>query len=172
MPAKISLTQRQQEQLRLAHNAMMVDDATKMLAFNRQQNLAHSRMVADMPLVPEEDVSFHIGDKYEQIPAPASSGALTKVLAGAAIGAGLLTTGGIAGLGAAAIMRPATPPPATVAPAPIVLPAPVAPQPMEFDEVEQRLQPDGTWIATGRTVRKRLLPDGTTQTRGDDGFWK
>lgn len=170
MPAKINLTQRQQEQLRLAHNAMMIDDATKMLAFNRQQNLAHSRMVADMPLVPEEDVSFHIGDKYE---APqGGSGTLTKVLAGAAIGAGLLTTGGIAGLGAAAIMRPATPPPAAVAPAPIVLPAPAAPQPMEFDEVEQRLQDDGTWIATGRTVRKRLLPDGTTQTRGDDGFWK
>jgi hypothetical protein len=42
----------------------------------------------------------------------------------------------------------------------------------EWDEIEQELQPDGTWKATGVSVRKRMGADGIAQTRQPDGTWK
>lgn len=54
-------------------------------------------------------------------------------------------------------------PAASAQPTPIVA---TAAQPYLFDEIEQRQQPDGTWKATGKVVRKRLNSDGTIDTIG------
>lgn len=93
------------------------------------------------------------------------AGGIAKTLGAMALGAGLLGAGG---LGAAAVMGllPKTPT------APIVAPIAPASQPAEFDFVEQVLADDGTWKPTGVVSRKRLNPDGSTQTRQPDGSWK
>jgi hypothetical protein len=44
--------------------------------------------------------------------------------------------------------------------------------PYVWDEIEQTRQPDGTWKPTGKSVRKRMQPDGSVQTQQPDGSWK
>lgn len=46
------------------------------------------------------------------------------------------------------------------------------PAPVEFDQVEQSLQPNGEWKPTGKTARIRTMPNGTVQTRQPDGSWR
>lgn len=107
----------QERRIHLAHQAMMLDDAHQLLAINRQQIKAHGRMMAELPQPPEDNMGIHIGDVNVLPQATAAKpalGSLGKLLAIAAMGAGLLTTGGAGALGLAAALKPAI-----AAPAPI-----------------------------------------------------
>ena len=107
----------QERKIHLAHQAMMLDDAHQLLAINRQQIKAHGRMMADLPQLPEEPMGIHIGDVHlapQTAPTTQGIGTLGKMLAGVAVGAGLLATGGAGALGLAALLKPAA---AIVAPA-------------------------------------------------------
>ncbi len=146
------------KKLRQAHQAVMLEDAQQLLQQNRAQNRAHARMVGENPAMPDEDPSMiHIGDYVQQAPAPSTG---HRWAAPAMAGLGLL-----AGAGAAAVLlnKPAPVPPTVLAP---------VTQPVEFDKIEQQLQPDGSWKPTGVVTRIRTMPDGSVQTKQPDGTWK
>lgn len=86
----------QDRKIRLAHQAMMLDDAQQLLAINRQQIRAHGRVAADLPDLPENDMGIHIGDVHVAPAALASaSSSLGKLLAVGGLIAGLAATGGM-----------------------------------------------------------------------------
>ena len=66
-------------------------------------------------------------------------------------------------------VKPVAASPATPA-VPAAQPKPA--KPFMWDEVEQQLQPDGTWKATGKTTRRRMGVDGAVETMQPDGTWK
>ncbi len=104
----------QEGKTHLAHQAMMLEDAYQLLAINRQQIKAHGRMMAELPQLPEEPMGIHIGDVHVAPQTAAKVSSLGKLLATAALGAGLMATGGAGALALAALLKPAA---AIVAPA-------------------------------------------------------
>lgn len=116
----------QERRIHLAHQAMMLDDANKLLAINRQQIKAHGRMMCDSPQFDEESMGIHIGDvNIQRPPAEFQFGGLTplfKALLAAGLGAGLLATGGVSVLSLASLLRPAANAAAPIAPIDIDIP--------------------------------------------------
>ncbi len=98
----------QERKIHLAHQAMMLEDAHQLLAINRQQIKAHGRVMAELPQLPEEPMGIHIGDVHVAPQTATKVSSLGKLLATAALGAGLMATGGAGALGMAALLKPAT----------------------------------------------------------------
>lgn len=93
---------------RLAHEAVMMEDAQKLLAQNRRGTALQQARMAGVPLQPEEDSMIHIGDKLE-VAAPFAKKGLSLLL-----GAVLAMSGLGGGLGLAALLLPRLSPPTAV----------------------------------------------------------
>jgi hypothetical protein len=96
--------------IRLAHEGMMLDDAQKLLTQQRALVKAHgAEHFPGSTDAAEDDNMIHVGDAtiHNNHQAPQGMGGIGKLLAGAAIGVGLLATGGAGALGLAALLKPA-----------------------------------------------------------------
>ena len=96
---------------------MMLDDAQKLLTQQRALVKAHGvEHYSGSADAMEDDNMIHVGDAniHNNYQAPQGASPLAKLLGAAAIGAGLLATGGAGALGIAALLKPAA---AIVAPA-------------------------------------------------------
>lgn len=115
--------------LRMAHQAVMVNDANKLLKNDREAVVKHQQSMREVKAVPDED-AVHVGDVVHHVHQNQSTTA-GKGLAAVAAATAL----GLAGMGGYLLNRPAVPaptlPPAATAPAPPATPAP-APEPVEL----------------------------------------
>lgn len=107
----------------MAHQAVMLDDAQKLLSQNRQQTAQHQQRSR---AVEQDDMGVHIGDVINQTPAPvvkeslAARPGLLSWLPTVISLASLLGTGGIGYLTLAALRAaPATNTPAVAPAAPV-----------------------------------------------------
>ncbi len=98
----------QERKIHLAHQAMMLEDTHHLLAINRQQIKAHGRVMAELPQLSEEPMGIHIGDVHVAPQTATKVSSLGKLLAMAALGAGLMATGGAGALGLSALLKPAS----------------------------------------------------------------
>jgi hypothetical protein len=111
--------------IRLAHESMMFDEAQKLLTQQRALVKAHS--AAHFPGstdATEDDTMIHVGDAttHNHYQSSHTNGWLSKMLIGAALGAGLLATGGAGAFGLASLLKPGVTPLAPAVPMDMEIP--------------------------------------------------
>lgn len=126
--------------LKMAHQAVMLDDANKLLAQTRGQNRSHSRMVGEQPQMPDDESNVHIGDVVHNVQSKTPGWLKAAAITGLA-----LATGGIGAMGAAALLNKA----------PAEIPKVIPPTTFDPFDVELKWQNEGgEWKVLPRVLPK------------------